>query len=58
MPQIKAIVEIVFDVEGPMDEAQQGVREQIYSDLNDYYQNPNPKVQMKSIVIKGVGLIE
>ena len=41
-----AIVKFEFEVQGPMAEAEQSIREQISSDTNEYYQADDERAQL------------
>jgi len=58
MPRIIATVKFEFEVQGPLKEAQQGIREQISSDGNEYYQAIDKRAQLKCWEIVGWKLIE
>ena len=58
MPKMKTTVEFVFDVKGPIPEAQQRIRDQINTDMNDYHQFPYDNAELVSIEIKEMKLVK
>ncbi|KKN44940.1 hypothetical protein LCGC14_0688180 [marine sediment metagenome] len=58
MPKMKVPVEFVFEVSGPIPAAQQRIREQINTDMNDYHQFPHSNAELISIEIKEMKLVE
>jgi len=58
MPQIIATVKFEFEIQEPIKEAQQRIRELISSDGNEYYQADDKRAQLKRWEIVGWKLIE